>query len=134
MSQGVPAVTGGEIALASGFLGAGVGYVLAPKRYNLEDLLTVKSDVFEKAVIKKYLANGTEKDKQAYNLIKSSREEVKSKGVAELLKSSQLENAYKLVRKYIPRARTQSAVILGVLAGVCGAVVHKLSSKSVNIS
>lgn len=131
MSKGVPAVTGGEIALASGLLGAGVGYVLAPKRYNLEDLLTVKSDVFEKAVIKKYLANGTEKDKQAYNLIKSSREEVKTKGLSELLKSSQLENAYKLVKKYIPRARVQSACMLGLVAGVCGALVNKFSAKGV---
>ncbi|MBO6087736.1 hypothetical protein J6P92_05245 [bacterium] len=129
MSKSVPAVTGGEIALASGLLGAGVGYILAPKKYNLKDLLTVKPDIFEKAVIKKYIINGTEKDKQAYNLIKSSREEVKKRGVSELLKSSQLENAYKSVRKYIPRARTQSAVILGVLAGVTGALVNKLSSK-----
>lgn len=126
MSQGVPAVTGGEIGLASGLLGAGVGYVLAPKSYNLEDLLTAKADVFEKAVNTKYLANGTQKDKEAYNLIKSKRGQ---KNISELLKSPELENAYKLVRRYIPRARAQSAMLLGIIAGVVGALVNKLSSK-----
>ena len=126
MSQGVPAVTSGEIGLASGLLGAGVGYVLAPKSYNLEDLLTVKADVFEKAVNTKYLANGTQKDKDAYNLIKSKRGQ---KNVSELLKSPELENAYKLVKRYIPRARAQSAMLLGIASGVAGALVNKLSSK-----
>lgn len=126
MSQGVPAVTGGEIGLASGFLGAGVGYVLAPKSYNLEDLLTVKADIFEKAVNTKYLAKGTQKDKDAYNLIKSKRGQ---ENISELLKSREMENAYKLVRKYIPRARVQSAMLLGMIAGVAGALVNKLSPK-----
>ena len=126
MSKGVPAVNSGEIGLASGLLGAGVGYVLAPKSYNLEDLLTAKPDVFEKAVNTKYLANGTQKDKEAYNLIKSKRGQ---KNISELLKSPELENAYKLVRRYIPRARAQSAMILGIVAGVAGALVNKLSSK-----
>lgn len=126
MSNGVPAVNSGEIGLASGLLGAGVGYVLAPKSYNLEELLTAKADVFEKAVNTKYLANGTQKDKDAYNLIKSKRGQ---KNVSQLLKSPELENAYKLVRKYIPRARAQSAMLLGILAGVAGALVNKFSSK-----
>jgi len=126
MSNGVPAVNSGEIGLASGLLGAGVGYVLAPKSYNLEDLLTVKADIFEKAVNTKYLANGTQKDKEAYNLIKSKRGQ---KNISELLKSPELENAYKLVRRYIPRARAQSAMLLGIVAGVAGALVNRLSAK-----
>lgn len=128
MSQSVPPVTSSEVALASGLLGAGVGYVLAPKKYDLKDLLTIKSDVFEKAVNTKYLANGTQKDKDAYNLIKSSRGQ---KNISELLKSPKLENAYKLVRNYIPRARVKSACILGLAAGVAGAFVNRFSTKGV---
>lgn len=53
MSQSVSAVTPVELGLASGFLAAGIGYGIAPRKYNLEQLLTQDSDIFKKSIDRK---------------------------------------------------------------------------------
>ena len=50
MSGSVPSVSNAEIGIASGILGASVGYILAPRKYNLEQLITQEPEIFEKSI------------------------------------------------------------------------------------
>ena len=52
-------VSPAEVGLMTGMIGAGIGYTLAPRKYNLEQLLTQKPDVFEKSIPKKFLSKAT---------------------------------------------------------------------------
>ena len=134
MTRGVPAVTSGEIGVASGLLGAGVGYVLAPPKYNLEGLLTQDTVEFQKAIPLKYITKNVDRVNAYKNIVKArevlaeafntNRGEAK---LVEFIAEPKLVNSYKLIKKVIPRARAQTAVVAGILSGV-GAVFIRIFS------
>ena len=92
-------VSPAEVGLMTGMIGAGIGYTLAPRKYNLEQLLTQKPDVFEKS--------------------KTNTGEAK---LAELIRAPKFENAYKAIKSFLPKARVQTAIVLGVVGGFIGAL------------
>jgi hypothetical protein len=134
MSNSVPSVSSAEIAVASGLLGAGIGYLAAPRKYNLEDLLTQKPDVFQKAVPKNLLVS--ESERNAYDMISFSRasllDAIKSNSgdatLAELLKSKENIEAYKIIKDLIPKTRATTAAIVGVLSGIAVLIIRYLTS------
>lgn len=123
-------VSPAEVGLMTGMIGAGIGYTLAPRKYNLEQLLTQKADVFEKSVPERYLSKATDAQKAAHNSIVEARktilEAVKTNTaeakLAELVRTPKLENAYKSIKSFLPKARVQTAIVLGVIGGVIGAL------------
>lgn len=134
MTKGVPAVTSCEIGIASGLLGAGVGYVLAPPKYNLEGLLTQDVVEFQKAMPLQYINKSPDRV-EAYRTIVKARDVLAdafntNRGEAKLVeftRTQKLVEAYKSIKKVIPRARVQTAIIAGLLSGV-GAVFVKIFS------
>ena len=134
MSKGVPQVTSFEIGVASGLLGAGAGYILAPPKYNLEQLLIQDSVEFTDAVPIKYVSKTSDRLK-AYNSIVNARENlihafdsnIGEAKLVEYIRTPKLIEAYKSIKKVIPRARVQTAVIAGILSGV-GAVFVRIFS------
>lgn len=133
MSKGVPSVTSAEIGFAGGFLGAGIGYVLAPKRYNLEQLLSQSEDVFEKAIPHKYVLKGTQEQKDALKSIKQARKVLAGSAdtfeakLVEYIRTPKFEKAYKSLKKFIPRARIEMALVAGVLSGLTTLAIKYLS-------
>ena len=117
-----------EVGIMTGAIGACIGYTLAPRKYNLEKLLTMQQDVFEKSISKKFGTSASASQKSAYNLIlnarKSIADAVKNNSqdvkLAESLKSPKLNNAYRSIKKFFPRARTQAAIVLGVIGAFLG--------------
>ena len=138
MTRGVPAVTTCEIGVASGLLGAGIGYVLAPRKYNLEQLLRQESSEFDKSVRTKYLKGNNTEQGKAYHAIVKARENLAkafetNKGEAKLVeytRSPELISAYKSIKKLIPHARAQSALFVGVLSGIGAAMIRIFSNKN----
>lgn len=133
MSNAVPSVSPIEIGVASGLLGAGIGYLAAPRKYDLEDLLTQKPDVFEKSIPKELLVN--ESEHKAYKLIETSRallakackENTGDKVLAELTKNEGNKAAYNIIKDLIPKTRTKTAIITGILAGLATITVRYLT-------
>lgn len=41
-----------------------------------------------------------------------------------------MENAYKVVKKFIPKARVQTAIVLGVIGGLAGMLTRIILEKS----
>ncbi len=123
-------VSPAEVGLMTGMIGAGIGYTLAPRKYNLEQLLTQKTDVFEKSIPKKYLVKASDSQKNARKTIvdarKSILEAVKNNTaeakLAEFITSPKLENAYKSIKGFLPKARVQTAIVFGVIGGLIGAL------------
>ena len=123
-------VSPAEVGLMTGMIGAGIGYTIAPRKYNLEQLLTQAPDVFEKSVPKKYLNKATDAQKAAHKSITDARksilEAVKTNTaeakLAELVRTPKLENAYKAIKSFLPKARVQTAIVLGIIGGVIGAL------------
>ena len=138
MSKGVPAVTTGEVGLASGLLGAGIGYVTAPRRYDLEQLLTKGDDVFEKALPVKQILKGTEEEQAARNVLYKARlllnNELNSKifesRLDDIMKTPNVNTAYKTVEQYIPKARKEFALILGVLSFGLAVIIKKFTDSN----
>lgn len=136
MSQGVPSVSSAEVGLASGILGAGVGYILAPRRYGLEQLLTQTPDVFEKSILKDKIPAQEEVSKKAYEQIIKARNSYmnavsNNAGEAkliELTRAPSLESAYKNIKRFIPKAKAESAIIVGALAGALAMMVNYIAS------
>ena len=135
MVQSVTSVSACEIGIASGIIGAGVGYIMAPTKYNLSELLTQEPDVFEKAVAKSALVKQAEAKKDSYRSIVNARNSYRAalkdnKGaakLAELLSSSNLDSAYKNIREFIPKARAQYALGLGLITALAGIVIRYVS-------
>ncbi len=129
MSQSTT-VTPFEVGVMSAIVGAGVGYAAAPRKYNLEQLLTIEPDVFEKSIPKKNLAKATDTQKIAYNavveardaIIKASKSNTGETKLMELMKSPDLDSAYKSIKGFLPKARAQSAIVLAIVGGAIGSI------------
>lgn len=123
-------VSPAEVGLMTGIIGAGVGYTLAPRKYNLEQLLTQRPDVFEKSISKNFFNKASENQKFAHKTILDARKAIleatkKNQGeakLAELIRTPKLESAYKSIKSFLPKARVQTALVLGVIAGFIGAL------------
>ena len=133
MSQSTT-VTPFEVGAASAVAGAGVGYALAPRKYNLEQLLTIEPDVFEKSIPQKLIAKAEESQKIAHSAIVEARKSIADAAktnsaetkLMELLKSPDLDLAYKSIKGFLPKARAQSAVVVGIIAGAVGTVAKMI--------
>lgn len=130
MSIQYSSVSPAEVGMVSGVIGAGIGYTLAPRKYNLEQLLTQKPDVFEKSIDPKLLSKAENTQKIAYNVLKEARENI-SKAVknnsaesklAELLETPKVTYAYKTIKGFLPKARVQTAIILGIIGAFIGTI------------
>ena len=123
-------VSPAEVGLMTGMIGAGIGYTLAPTKYNLEQLLTQKPDVFEKSIPKKFLSKATDSQKKAHKLLVEARKSILEASktntgeakLAELIRAPKFENAYKAIKSFLPKARVQTAIVLGVVGGFIGAL------------
>lgn len=123
-------VSPAEVGLMTGMIGAGIGYTLAPRKYNLELLLTQKPDVFEKSIPKKFLSKATDSQKKAHKLLVEARKSILEASktntgeakLAELIRAPKFENAYKAIKSFLPKARVQTAIVLGVVGGFIGAL------------
>lgn len=117
-----------EVGLMSGVIGGGIGYTLAPRKYNLEQLLTQEPDVFEKAISSNALAKADTSQKSALELITSARKTIsqaldkRDAKIAEFLQEAKYEKAYKNIKKLLPKARVQSAIVMGAISGFIGAI------------
>lgn len=122
-------VSPAEVGLMTGIIGAGIGYTLAPRKYNLEQLLTQKPDVFEKSIPKKYMDKATDAQKAAHKtildarktLIESAKYNTAEAKLAEFIRNPKMENAYKKIKSFLPKARVQTAIVLGVIGAALGA-------------
>ncbi len=126
MSQSVSAVTPVELGLASGFLAAGIGYGIAPRKYNLEQLLTQDSDIFKKSIPQNFIKNASGQQKAAHNKLIETRKilnnivnaDLFDKKLSECIKKTELQNAYTSIKKFIPRARIETALVSGILTAI----------------
>ena len=133
MSQSTT-VTTFEVGAMSAVVGAGIGYALAPRKYNLEQLLTIKPDVFEKSLPQQNMVKATDAQKIARDAIVKAREaisEAEAKNAAEeklieFLKSPDLDDYYRTIKESLPKARAQSAIIVGLLAGAVGTIARMI--------
>ena len=121
-------VSPAEIGLASGLAGAAVGYTLAPRKYNLEQLLTQKPDVFVKSIDPKLLGKSSSEHKKAFQTLKNARKTLvdaiknntSERKLAELLQTPELRDSYKKLKGFLPKARLQTAIILAAIGAVAG--------------
>ena len=121
-------VSPAEVGLVSGITGAAVGYTLAPRKYNLEQLLTQQPDVFEKSINTKLLAKSDKVHKTAFQKLKDARKTISEalknntaeRKLAELLQSPELKDSYKNIKGFLPKARLQTAIILAAIGAVIG--------------
>ncbi len=133
MSQSTK-VTPFEVGVMSAVIGGGVGYALAPRKYNLEQLLTIEPDVFEKSLPQKNMVKATDAQKIARNtildarntIIKAAKKNAAEEKLVEFLKSPDLDLAYKSIKGFLPKARAQSAVVLGVIGGAIGTITKMI--------
>lgn len=117
-----------EVGITAGVVGAGAGYVFAPRKYNLERLLTLKPDVFEKSIPKERLLKADNEKRTAHKAIKEARTALEKAAkqnthetkLVELLRAPDLNKSYKAVKELIPRARTHSAIVFGIAGAVIG--------------
>lgn len=138
MSQSVSSVSPAQVGAVSMVIGGGIGYAIAPEKYNLEQLLTQSPDVFEKSLPKKVMAD--KKYSAAYNSIVDARNTVKDAlmnnkietKLAELIRAPKLEKAYSIIREQLPKARVQNAILVGVIAGILATFTKILFGNSNN--
>ncbi len=128
MSQSISSYSPAQVGALSAVSGAVFGYAFAPEKYNLEQLLTQKADVFEKSIPLKKIGKDVKRN-SAYKAISDARKavvraakdnKVETK-IAELIKAPNLEKAYASIRGLLPKARAQNAVLVGVVTGIFGA-------------
>ncbi len=123
-------VSPAEVGIMSGLIGAGIGYTLAPRKYNLEQLLTLRQDVFEKSFQQKLFEKADNTQKTARNaiidarksLVEASKTNTAEAMLVEFVRSDKLDAAYKSIKRFLPKARVQSAIVLGVIGAFIGAL------------
>ena len=118
-------VSPAEVGIMSGLMGAGIGYTIAPRKYNLEQLLTQKPDVFEE------LMSNANADQLAAHKVLLEGREVLNKAhqnntmeakLADLLGSPKYSKAYRNIKNLLPKARIQTAIVLGTIGGLVGII------------
>ncbi len=127
MSQ-YTSISPAESGIMSGMIGAGIGYTLAPRKYNLEQLLTQKPDVFEKTIPKMVIEKATEEQKSAYDLLtdgrkimeKAAKSNVLEAKLSELTDTPAYSKAYREIKGFLPKARVQTAIVLGFIGALVG--------------
>ncbi len=133
-------VSPAETGIMTGVISAGIGYTLAPRKYNLEQILTQKPDVFEKSFPKEVMQNAGKEQKKAHNIILEGRKILKDAAknnktdakLAELLNTPKYSKAYRAVKDFLPKARVQTAIVFGVigaLAGIFGRIIFEDKSE-----
>lgn len=123
-------VSPAEIGAVSGVIGAGIGYTIAPRKYNLEQLLTQKPDVFEKTLPKKLMNNANDDQRSAHKILLEGREILHKANktntmeakLADLLGTPKYSKAYRNIKGLLPKARVQTAIILGAIGTLAGAI------------
>ncbi len=127
-------VSPAETGIMTGIVSAGIGYTLAPRKYNLEQLLTQKQDVFEKSFPENVMKNAGKEQRKALDVIIDGRKILKNASknnsldskLAELLNAPKYSKAYRAVKDFLPKARVQTAIVFGIigaLAGVFGRII-----------
>ena len=123
-------VSPAEIGAVSGIIGAGIGYTVAPRKYNLEQLLMQKSDVFEKTLPKELMNNANEEQRSAHKVLlegrkilhKANKTNTMEAKLADLLGTPKYSKAYRNIKGLLPKARVQTAIILGAIGALAGAI------------
>lgn len=121
-------VSPAETGIMTGIISAGVGYTLAPRKYNLEQILTQKPDVFEKSFPKEVIQKSGKEQKKAFDIILDGRKILQHAAktnstdakLAELLNAPKYSKAYRAVKDFLPKARVQTAIVFGVIGGLAG--------------
>lgn len=129
MSQYVT-VSPAEIGIVSGTIGAGIGYTIAPRKYNLEQLLTQKHDVFEKTLPQELMKNASPDQVSAHKVLLEAREilhkahqnNTAEAKLADLLGTPKYSKAYRNIKGLLPKARVQTAIVLGIIGGLVGTI------------
>ena len=123
-------VSPAEVGIMSGLMGAGIGYTIAPRKYNLEQLLTQKPDVFEKTLSKELMSNANADQHAAHKVLLEGREilnkahqnNTMEAKLADLLGSPKYSKAYRNIKNLLPKARIQTAIVLGTIGGLVGII------------
>jgi len=126
MNQKVSSVSPVEVGIASGIIGSGVGYVMAPRKYNLEQLLTQSYDVFESAVPRNVILKQSDTHKNAYKVLAEARASLArsinagKSNLVELVKTPYVESAYNNIKNFIPKSRVSNTLLCGSIATLVG--------------
>lgn len=123
-------VSPAEVGIMSGIIGAGVGYTIAPRKFNLEQLLTQKPDVFEKTLSKELMSNATQDQHSAHKalqegrniLLEAKKHNTTEAKLADLLGSPKYSKAYRNIKNLLPKARVQTAIVLGTIGSLVGII------------
>ena len=86
MSENSTVISPTMLGVSSGVAGMGLGYVIAPRKYPIERLLTRRDDTFEKTFSPEAMADATIEEKKSLKNIKVAVEEYRRSGDS-LLKS-----------------------------------------------
>ncbi len=117
-----------ETGIMTGVVSAAAGYALAPRKYNLEQLLTQKPDVFQKSFSENVIKNAGKEQKKALDIILEGRKILKNASknnsveakLAELLNAPKYSKAYRAVKDFLPKARVQTAIVFGIIGALAG--------------
>ena len=117
-----------ETGIMTGVVSAAAGYALAPRKYNLEQLLTQKPDVFQKSFSENVMKNAGIEQKKALDIILEGRKILKNASknnsveakLAELLNAPKYSKAYRAVKDFLPKARVQTAIVFGIIGALAG--------------
>lgn len=117
-----------ETGIMTGVVSAAAGYALAPRKYNLEQLLTQKPDVFQKSFSENVMKNAGKERKKALDIILEGRKILKNASknnsveakLAELLNAPKYSKAYRAVKDFLPKARVQTAIVFGIIGALAG--------------
>ena len=123
-----------ETGIMTGVVSAAAGYALAPRKYNLEQLLTQKPDVFQKSFSENVMKNAGKEQKKALDIILEGRKILKNASknnsveakLAELLNAPKYSKAYRAVKDFLPKARVQTAIVFGIIGALAGILGRKM--------
>jgi len=132
MSENIT-VTPAQYGVAGAVLGTGIGYFAAPPKYNLVQLIKQEPDIFQRT-FPESIRDSLPQQKPAILNIEAAQtkfrkaiNEGRAKQVVnELLQDKDLQADYKSIKKLLPKARENSAVIWAILIGFL-AIISKIA-------